>query len=329
MSIYSDIEPFVFDMIKTYGREIEIHHLVDKGVDNTTGEETSNKIISRVYGIQNDYSELFQTDGSPIQKGDRNFTITSRKGKPRIGDQLLAGGVLHSIVNVEEIAPAGDYLMFEVRARSYQLTEFADTLTVSLGTLNSGAIVADTSIDNLQRWRVIAHNHFLSGYTTLMLDSLFDLELQPFTGSGGYPTKPWISTWMRKYLLSTFKNKMSPSLIALLKEVNITTDGKLSSDTIYLLSKVELGGSDIGTDVEIGLTPFGTKISYFDLDTKRIATYDGTNTTYWTRGAEGVGSDGKFKILNPAYAYGVRPVINIRSSIQTALNLAGEYELQF
>ena len=329
MSIYSDIEPFVFDMIKTYGREVEIHHLVDKGIDDITGEDVSTKVVSRAYGIQTDYSELFQSTGSPIQKGDRNFMITSRAGKPKIGDQLYAGGVLHSIVNVKEVAPAGEWLMFDIRARSYQQVDFADTLTVPLGALSTGALIKDPSRDDSQPWRVVAHGHYLAGYTTLLLDNIFDVELQAFNGTGGYPSKPWVQTWMRKYLITTFKSYLSADLISELKDVNINTDGLISNEVIYLLSSVELG--DIINPGTVAATEGrnGTKMSYFSLDSKRIATYDGSNSTYWTRDVKGVGSDGKFKVLNANYAYGVRPAITLRSSIQTALNLGGEYELQF
>ena len=331
MGIYESTYTLVNDMLKTYGQVMYISHEVDKYTDDF-GEKHSSIIKSKVYGIETSYNtiltSLITTTG--LKKGDKNVLITANAGKPNIGDTLVSNNILHKVISVKPHAPAGIDLMYELHCRTYAVVEETDTLVALLGNLTTGAIIADTSRDNLQTWRLVAHNHFLPGYSTLILDSLFSLEQQAFNGTGGYPSSPWTSTWMRKYLLSTFKNTLSPSLISIIKDVNVTTNKTISNETIYLLTKTELGGGvDLGTEYTTGVSNYGTKIPYFDIDSKRIASYDGTNTTYWTRDFQGVGSDGKFKTLNPNYAYGIRPVINIRSTVECALNLGGEYEIQF
>ena len=325
MSFYDNIENFTYALLQQYGREIFIITEIDPALDYITGDSDSTVIKYSAWGVQSDFSELFQGGLTPIQKGDRLFILTTRNGKPSLGDMLMADDELHSIVNVSSVSPAGGDIIYKIRARTYAKSDLVDTLTVKMGDLTPGSIIADTSRDDLQSWRVVAHNHYTAGYTTLLLDGLFNKELQAFTGLGGYPTKPWIQTWMRRYLLSTFKSTLSPNLIAQIQEVEIVTNNLTTSDTIFLLSREELGG---GTVLQYDNTyEGGDKMDYFNIPSKRIATYNNTNTTYWTRDVWGVNSAGDFATVNPAYTYGVRPALNVKSSLLTALNLNGQYEI--
>jgi len=327
---YERFENIAHKALLRFGTPMYFYHKIDGGRDSVTGETTYNTLITKVMGVQSSFSEIF-VDGTNIQKGDKQIVLSTRHGMPRIGDELKIGDTFFKVLNVKTSSPTNIDITYKLHVRSYSIGDDVDKLFVKLGTLEPGALVIDPYRDNTPIWRVVAQNHHKIGVTTLITDKIWSLI--SFNGTteigAAYPSSPWTSTFMRKYLTNEFYSLLTPEMIGKLQGVFTETANEKVTDSISILSKVEVSG-----ETSVGIQS-GTHIPYFESENLRIASFDNptlglaNNTEYWTRDGFGIGADGKVKQYNPAYVHGVRPVIFLGGSIDTVLNYNGEYELRF
>jgi hypothetical protein len=327
MGFYDDMELFTYDMLDEYGTTMTIKHQLDAYADDNTGETFYNYLSFSVKGLQTAFSNIF-VDGQQIQQGDSQILVDGRAGQPAIGDQVQVGDNLYTIINVSPQKPADDVLYHTIHARSYAVVDDPAVLTVDLGDLQTGTTVIENyRVGAETKWTVVAHNQHRKLMTTLVSFELFN-RLVAFRGeSGGWALEPWTATYLRRFLLADYTDTLSRELINNIQAVNVYTDNRISSETIFTLSADEMGRTPIsGKDN-------GDLVAYFSHPASRIAAVPeeqgGINTSYWTRNAEAsIGSDGEFASLNTLNAYGLRPAISLRSSLNTIRNFKGEYELQ-
>jgi hypothetical protein len=317
------------DMLEAYGEDVEFKIKVDQYKNKFTGGKQSSDVSVFVKGIQSNVSD-FIVDYSNIKTGDKTITIPANKGIPLPGSEIKIGGQLHRVLNVIAEAPTGVALYYQVKARSYALVEDTETITMELGEMDLGTVVVDPNRQDTPQWLIVGHGHYKSGTTTLMTTNLVT-DNEPFAGaSGRWPLAPWSETWIRKYLLGTFKNTLSAKMIKNLQVFTVTTLSQRSTDTISMASNQELGypstpGISNGEPFEY-FTIAGTDL--MAANSNRIASFDNSNTAYWTRDGIGVAADGSFVPLNQYYGHGVRAVITFLSGIEATYNAAGEFELK-
>jgi hypothetical protein len=333
MSIdYGALEKVTYDSFVKYGTTMYFYHKIDGEKNDVTSQTEYSTLVTKVKGIAINYGTLF-VDGNNIQKGDKELLISTRQNRPVLGDEVRINDTLHRVINIKEVRPADQTIFYQVHVRSYAVggagTE--DALYVKLGDLQEGSVVLDTNKADVPEWRVIAHNHYKAGYTVLIADKIFELSsFNGFETGATYPTQPWDATYMRRYLSTDFTYVLSAKMVANLTGMLIRTFNADITDKVTILSKVELTGEE-----DVGGITNGKYFPYFEANSSRIAYYTnplnktGLSTTYWTRDAKQIGSDGVPKIGGAQYYQGVRPVIMLNSEIKCIYNNSGIYEIQF
>jgi hypothetical protein len=316
------------DMINAYGEDVSFKIKLDTYRNPFSGAEDSSDVTVKVKGLQQNVSD-FVVDYSNVKTGDKTIMIPAGYGIPYLGSEILIGNQLHRVLSVTAESPAGYDIYYNVKARSYALTEDVDTITFALAEMELGSLVVDPNRLETPQWMVVGQNHFKTGQTTLMTWHCIT-DAEPFKGSSGnWNTSPWSETWIRRYLFNNFRNTLSANLIKNLQPFTVQTTGQRTVDTITILSNHEVGfekkpGTDNGDPLDYFLTEGSDREAANAL---RIASFENQNIAYWTREAGGVGSDGAYATLNPNYGHGLRPVINLLSGLEAKYNAAGEFEL--
>lgn len=126
--------------------------------------------------------------------------------------------------------------------------------------------------------------------TWLMMKDIF------FLGRWGAKTSPphYWSTTINDYLNETFYNKIDPSIREYVKPVNIPVENTTFTAKVFALSASEIGGSK--TDSEWLGYEEGSKLAYFvsgstsEANSKRIATYNGSNNAWLLRSIDNNGT---------------------------------------
>lgn len=326
---YTHMVQMATDMLEEYGEDVEFKIKVDQYRNKFTGGKQNSEISVFVKGIQSNVSD-FIVDYSNIKTGDKTITIPANKGIPLPGSEIKIGNQLHRVLNVTAEAPTGIPMYYQIKARSYALVEETETITMALSEMDVGTVVMDPNRQDTPKWIVVAQNHYKTGTTTLMSNALVTNNEAYRGASGKWPMAPWVSTWIRKYLMSSFQSTLSAKMIRNLQIFTTTTLSQRTSDTISIASSVELGATpSIGEES-------GTPFTYFqqaDTDmgaanSYRITTYENENIAYWTREGTGVAADGAFIALNPFYGHGIRPIITFLSGLEASYNASGEFELK-
>lgn len=327
---YNNVEKMVYNLLSQYGTDMYFYHEIDGEKNSVTGTTDYSYLKTSVKGMAISYGDIF-IDNDLIKKGDKQLIISMRQGRPKLGDRVKIDDTYFNVINVKELKPANKTLLYELHVRSYAVGENIDTLFISLGDLQTGSLIKDPNKEDSPIWRVVAHDHHKAGITTLICDYVWTNI--SFNGSleKGYVTAetPWTNTFIRSYLKNTFPNDLSAKMIGNLQGCVVKTGNEQITDTVTILSKYEMGGTKRTGSND------GTFIPYFENSSSRIAYYDDpkrttdVNTEYWTRDGNGIGADGNFTMFNYSYSHGLRPVIFLQSSLETALNYNGEYEVQF
>lgn len=325
---YTAIQQLVDRKYRELGDMIEFSIVIDEYRNPVSGYNEGTIIKVYIPGIVENVSDFLINDNTGLKTGDKRIRIPTLYGIPRVNSEIKSGNQLYRVLSVKQYSPGGVALYYEVLARAYALVEDLDTLIRSLGELDLGSIVIDPNRQDSIPWMVIDHTHYKPTLTTLMsVDCIIDN--QPFIGQArGWSVSPWSQTYIRNYLLNTFKKTLSAKLIKNLQTFTVNTEYENSVETICIASLAELGITGLSLSGS-----YGTIFSYFDventaMDAQRIAAFEGNNISYWTREAWGIDTDGTYATLNPNYGHGLRPIINLLSGVNCAYNSAGEFELQ-
>lgn len=107
---YGPIKNTASEMVYKFGRDFTLRQTTTSGPSyNPTITNTDSTII----GVMTDYTSA-QIDGTLIQANDKQIltyeTVTNK-------DKIIDGGVVYSVVNVKEIKPANDTILYKVQVR--------------------------------------------------------------------------------------------------------------------------------------------------------------------------------------------------------------------
>jgi hypothetical protein len=318
-----------YQTLKREGAAIWITNKLDKHADPETGEQQGTDIRTTVYGTIKGFGELFTSStDTNLLKGDVTITISSNAGQPRIGQYAYVGNVPYQILSSRAIKAGDVDVAYVLKARSFQETDVTGEFTKALSKLSLGELVRSDIIDTAPNWRVISHDHFGVGLTLLINDELAVMGAKSFQIQG-WPIYPWTETYYRaKVLLESYLPTFDVTFQEDIQPVDVITKNSASSETLFALSKVELGfEADPGSSS-------GTAIPYFKSDAYRVCRFienngDANFYAYWCRDGYGVDGLGKVKILNPSYEHYVRACCNLRGSLQVAKNQDNVWEIQW
>lgn len=325
---YLAMQRAVDAQFREYGTMIEFRTVVDEYRSPLTGYDEGSDLSFFLPGIVEDISD-FLVDNSNIKTGDKTIKVSALYGIPQYGSEVYSGNQLFRILNVKQYAPAGIALWYEITCRSYALVEDLNTLIVPLGSLELGSIVVDPNRLDTPSWMVVDHDHFKVTYTTLMTINCVVKDI-PFKGyNGKWHIAPWSETYIRRYLLNDFKDKLSSKMVKNLQAFTTANATQRTIDTISTPSSIELNVLNLSQSGD-----YGSPLKYFEVNDEtavsanRISTYENENTAYWTREANGIDTDGTSAYLNINYGHGLRAMICLLKGVNVAYNAAGEYELK-
>ena len=143
--------------------------------------------------------------------------------------------------------------------------------------------------------------------------------------SNGTNVGGWPATEMRTYINGTFYNSLPSDLQAAIKPTRVISghgsndaDNFTSTDNLYLLSGVEVFGSD-NSDTAAGTTH---QLEYYvgKSDSDRIKQYNGSDWFYWLRSANS-NSDNYFRSVYRSGSLGHADASNSNGGVAPAFRI--------
>lgn len=105
-------------LIETKGRMVSIVYR-SQGIYNPTNDDiagASSETVD-VYGVFLDYDER-NIDGTLIRQGDKKMLLAAKNiQRPIINDIINDGEIEYSIVNIKELAPGDETIIYQLQLR--------------------------------------------------------------------------------------------------------------------------------------------------------------------------------------------------------------------
>jgi hypothetical protein len=116
----SGFKTLATNLLAENGQTIQIRRVTDGAVGSTpwkpgTPTTADEAVLSAVFGIKDE-----KVDGTLVQRGDKLALISAADvtgGIPTTKDFLVIGGVVHKVINVENISPSNDDVLYKVQVR--------------------------------------------------------------------------------------------------------------------------------------------------------------------------------------------------------------------
>lgn len=118
MTFYPDLAAVATTLLKDKGQVISFSRDNVTSFDPGQGIETKGTPITysgngAIFGFN-----ASEVDGTVVQRDDKRMILEAVDTPPLIGDEAVVGGVTHRIVNVENVAPAGETVIYKVQLRA-------------------------------------------------------------------------------------------------------------------------------------------------------------------------------------------------------------------
>lgn len=115
MTFYDDMAATALELLAEFGAPQTIQRVTTGAYDPATGSasvSTSNLITT---GLARSY-KAHMIDGTRIKAGDKEMVLSNEQA-PQLPDKILVGAEPWSIVNIDEISPAGTVIAYRVQIR--------------------------------------------------------------------------------------------------------------------------------------------------------------------------------------------------------------------
>ncbi|TWI52980.1 hypothetical protein IQ22_02815 [Pseudomonas duriflava] len=118
---YSDMATVALDLIGQYGQTVTLQRTAAGEYDPETGTVSDGTAEEQpASGVLLDYTGQEFLTNTQIQQGDKKLKIAAKglEWTPEIANKVAIQGKAYSVINLNEINPAGTPLVYELQVRA-------------------------------------------------------------------------------------------------------------------------------------------------------------------------------------------------------------------